>query len=46
MMTRVTALCSVQRRTVCPTLLCANLAIRCYEPSYTESFHGCSQEVQ
>lgn len=27
-------------------LLCANLAIRFYEPFYTEHSHGCSQEVQ
>jgi hypothetical protein len=27
-------------------LLCANLAIRSSEPSYSEHSHGCSQEVQ
>jgi hypothetical protein len=42
-------LCSVNRRGVLKwptTLLCANLAIGSYKPSYTELSNGCSQEVQ
>jgi hypothetical protein len=27
-------------------VLCANLAIGCSKPSYTEHSHGCSQKVQ
>jgi hypothetical protein len=37
---------SLHRRAMANALLCANLAIRCGKPSYTELSNGCSQEVQ